>query len=356
MRIIAKPAYMNRAKNPYNWLLYQHLEEQGTVVDEFSMLRYLFFSYDILHIHWPEYGLSKRSKIRAFVWILGIVAIVLWANQKGTKVVWTAHNSQSHDRRYPKLESWFWQTFLDQIDGYISLSEQGKELLTKRFPQLKQKPCVVTPHGHYQTVYPNQIDRNVARTRLSIAPSAHVMACIGAIRPYKNIPRLIEAFGEIADSNLRLLIAGLPDSEATKQMILGKAKRDSRVQVRFGMIPEEEFQHYFRAADLVVLPYSKILNSGSALLSLSFRCPTLLPNQGAMMELQQSVGPEWVKLYDNQLTPEMLQESLSWAIAPRFNEVNLAHFDWPTIAKDTLDFFRYLVNQEQPNLIHRSPV
>jgi len=71
------------------------------------------------------------------------------------------------------------------------------------------------------------------------------------------------------------------------------------------------------AADLVVLPYLDILNSGSAIWALSFGRPVLLPNRGAMPELAESVGSDWVRLFDGPLDEHQLADALNWARRPR---------------------------------------
>ena len=54
---------------------------------------------------------------------------------------------------------------------------------------------------------------------------------------------------------------------------------------------------FFSAADLVVLPFSDIMHSGSAILALSFNKPVLVPARGALPELQTRVGAAWVQTY-----------------------------------------------------------
>ncbi|MDY7008651.1 MAG: hypothetical protein SWX82_33215 [Cyanobacteriota bacterium] len=51
---------------------------------------------------------------------------------------------------------------------------------------------------------------------------------------------------------------------------------DSRIKLKFGFVPDKKLQEYFRAANFVVLPFKDILNSGNALLALSFDCPVLV--------------------------------------------------------------------------------
>ena len=99
---------------------------------------------------------------------------------------------------------------------------------------------------------------------------------------------------------------------------------------------EDEIQLYLKGADLVVLPFREILNSGSAMLSLSFGCPILVPEKGSMGELRAYVGDEWVRTYSGELTTVRLQEALNWAItAERANYPDLRPFEWDMVAKQT---------------------
>jgi beta-1,4-mannosyltransferase len=194
MRIASKPAYSNREKNPYNSLLYEHIKNFGCCVEELSIKGCFTTKYEIVHIHWPEYGLYFPDILRASSRLLILLATVYLAKFKGAKLIWTAHNLQSHEGHHPKLEKWFWKIFLHAIDGYFSLSYLGQKNVIARFPQLREKPFAVTPIGHYQEIYPDEIDRETARDRFSILSNQTVIVCAGAIRPYKNIPHLIKVF------------------------------------------------------------------------------------------------------------------------------------------------------------------
>ena len=58
---------------------------------------------------------------------------------------------------------------------------------------------------------------------------------------------------------------------------------------------------YLPATDLVVLPYRDILNSGSAVLALSFDRPVLVPRRGSLGDLQNHVGRQWVRTYEGDI-------------------------------------------------------
>lgn len=344
MKIMARPAFKNKLENPYNYLLYSNLESLGVCVEEFSVAKLLSERYDILHLHWPEDEFIRRNELHAISLTFGLLALVLISRLKGTKIVWTAHNLRSHNNLHPRSEDFFWQIFVKQLDGFISLSHTAAKEIRERYPILHDCSSTVTPHGHYRNIYPNKTSREESRQRLGINLNSRVVAFVGKIRPYKNIPHLIRTFQEWSDSSVVLLIAGKPDSPEAEQRIRDIASRDTRVKLSLDLIPDEQLQYYLNAADLVVLPYSKILNSGTALLSLSFNCPVLVPILGSLQELQQIVGDDWLKTYTGNLTCSDLINATEDAIKLRSISVPVKDLDWEIIAQDTLEFYESLIS------------
>jgi glycosyltransferase involved in cell wall biosynthesis len=101
-------------------------------------------------------------------------------------------------------------------------------------------------------------------------------------------------------------------------------------------VHEDDIQLYLKAADLVVLPFVEILNSGTAMLSLSFGCPIMVPEKGSMGELRAYVGDEWVYTYIGELTSEKIQDALDWAKGDRTPDYpDLELFDWNKVAEQT---------------------
>lgn len=344
MHILAQPAFNNRKYNPYNWLLYTHIKNLGVDVDEFSPQRLLQKKYTILHLHWPELPLNNKTYLKAFIKTKALLLQIDWLRSRGVKTVFTIHNLSSHEHPHPQLEGWFWEAFIQRIDGCISLSHAGLEAARKCFPRLHDIPGFVVPHGHYRDEYPVYMSPQAARAALGISPSAKVLLFFGRIRAYKNVPQLIQAFRAISDSEAMLYIVGRPDVSLVRE-IESIAGEDSRVQLQLGHIPADKAQLYFQAADLVILPYREILNSGSALLALSFNCPILVPLQGALGELQAQVGREWVQTYVGEILSSKIESAMEWALStPRAKQAPLETLDWKELAKQTVDAYTTITN------------
>jgi len=154
LRVIAWPAFSNRQQNPYNALLYERLAGLGVRVDDFYPQRLLFGRYDIWHLHWPEAILNLPRPWQALPLALIVRFLLRVARARGIKIVWTVHNLRSHEGRYPDAEDKLWRALMRRLDGFIALSDVGRELALRRFPTLRHRPSFVIPHGPYSRERP----------------------------------------------------------------------------------------------------------------------------------------------------------------------------------------------------------
>ena len=337
VRVLALPAFRNRSVNPYNALLYTAVERLGPTVDEVSPRQLVGLRHDVVHIHWPEYVFDAPGTAKAVAKSLAFALVLTALRRRHTKVVWTIHNLAAHDQWHGRWAGGMWRWFANRVDGYIALSAGGQAAALQRFPMLRRRPGFVIPHGHYRGEYPDSVTREGARAALALPAAAKVVVFVGAIRPYKNVPMLLEAFRLVPGADWRLVVAGQPATPALAADLVARAADDGRVRVDLAFVPRELLQVYLRAADLVVLPYRDVLNSGSAMLALSFDRPVLVPARGAMAELRERVGAEWVCTYEGELTPSLLTEAMDWAgRAPHGASKRLDDLGWDEIARQTV--------------------
>ena len=323
-------------------LLYDAMEKSGTQVAAFSRRRLLGERWDVWHLHWPlEYVVNQAN---AFVLARNLLVFALAlkaARVKGTKIFWTVHNIRSHEQSHAWLEWIFWRVFLPNLDGIICMSDAGREELFRRHPRTRSIPVFTIPHGHYRGAYPDVIGKDEARVALDIPAGKFVALFIGQIRAYKGVPDLIRCFVGARLDNADLLVVGKADEQTTRD-IENAAAHTCGVRLALGFVAREEMQKYLRAADLVILPYTEILNSGSAILALSFDRPILVPAQGALAELRGIVGPDWVRLYECALSPDIVRDAVQWAKARPLQPGVRARLDalsWDRIARMTLEAF-----------------
>src|SRR5207237_5832130 len=84
------------------------------------------------------------------------------------------------------------------------------------------------------------------------------------------------------------IIAGRPKGcqdywDRIKQQIVGSGVAD-RIIERIEYVPDEETELYFKAADVLVLPYTQIFQSGVLFLGYSFGLPVLAADVGSLKE------------------------------------------------------------------------
>jgi glycosyltransferase involved in cell wall biosynthesis len=343
LRVLAWPGQGARAKNPYTWLLYTHLAALGVEVRDFTPERVLRGGYDLLHVHWPEKAMTAPGRVGRAGGALAAIALLEVAHRRGARIVWTAHNARPHEARDGWLDQWYWDEVVRRVDGVIHPSGAGRAVVEARYPALARRPADVVWLGHFRGTYPDRVTQREARAGFDVPEDARVVAFLGLVRPYKNVPHLIRTVRSLpTDSPVILLVGGEPLTPALAAEVRAAAGEDRRVRLALHHIPDEDVQRYLRAADLVVLPFTDITNSGSALLALSFDRPVLVPGLGAMGELQGVVGADWVRTYDGALTREVLREALAWAERST-GRPNLDRLDWTAIARQTLELYRTVV-------------
>lgn len=342
LRILASPYRETAEGNPIQALLYDAMEKAGARVSSFSRRRLLRESWDVWHLHWPlEYvvhGTDASSVMRR----LATFALALKAARfRKTRIFWTVHNIRPHEQEHPQLERLFWRIFLPCLDGIICMSEAGKRELLRAHPQTQSVPTFTIPHGHYRGAYPDTVNKEEARAALGIPERRFVALFIGQIRPYKGVVELIRCFADARLADAELLVAGMAE-EGMAQALMEAAAAAPNVRLALAFIPRDELQIYLRAADLVILPFTEILNSASALLALSFDRPILVPAQGALPELHQIVGPEWMRLYHGPLSSKIVRDAVEWAASCSTSRGLRAPLDclgWDAIGRLTLKAF-----------------
>lgn len=327
--------------NPFLRKFSAALEVRGAQIDDFSFRRALIGHYDVLHLHWPDSHLLSRSWWRALGKHARLAALGVLLRLRGTRIIWMLHNLKPHEKNHWLSRHLFALWFPRICTGVIALTAHGLNSVRQLYPALRSKPAVIVPHGHYRDAYPVAPSRQVSRERLGLA-NRFTFLFVGSIRPYKNVPLLINAFRQIPDRDVQLVIAGLPSLGIRAEDLAVLAAGDDRIRLDLAFIEDEKLPLFLGAADVVVLPFDNILNSGSVLLALSFNRTVLAPRLGALPEIHSKVGSRWLRLYDGALTPQLLQgtRSVAQLACPEQDEADLSAFDWKLIGTHTFDFYQ----------------
>ena len=242
---------------------------------------------DIFHINWLHRHFVTDSRFLTAVLAIRLVFELVVLRVLGVELVWTVHNLVEHGRRMPRLELAVRRIAARLCDRIIVHCESARELIveTYRLPQTTQERIEVVPHGHYIDSYPNDVDRETARSSLGFEDDQTVYLYFGLIRSYKNVPDLVRTFMELDEPDARLLVVGNPMSDRLETEVRTLCAKDDRVTCVLEFIPDDEIQDYMNAADAVVLPFEEVLTSGTAILAMSFGRALIAPRAGCVAEL-----------------------------------------------------------------------
>jgi len=294
MDVIFVPDYSGG--NPYQGELAGALERRGIAVNmAIPGVRNLPFIGalrdhgvpDVLHIHWIYPFLIGRYRTVTVLKGTRLLLELLVLKFLGVRVVWTVHNLEDHEGRTPTIERYFRSIVARLCDDLIVHCSTARDRLVERYdlPERYRDRIEVLRHGHYIDSYPDEVSRQEARKRLDIETEATTFLYFGRIRAYKNLPGLIEAFGRLDGEDVELYVVGRPGKEHLDSELADLCQTDERVTYVPEFVPEDEIQLYMNAADAVVLPFSNVLSSGSAILAMSFGNPVLAPRIGCLEPL-----------------------------------------------------------------------
>lgn len=321
------------------WMLNCELEKLGFQVSDLTYENLMAERYDLVHLHFFEGLTGFRNPFRVIQRMGRLLKGIDRQRAAGAKLIYTAHNIVTHDAPWRGLENWYLEQFLRRVDGTIFVSEVSIPLVRQTFPELKS-PSVVIPLSDYGDWYEDRVTGPEARAEFGIPESALVVAHLGLIRKYKNVPALMRAFST-NPGDYCLLIGGRVAEDDLRGEIEALAAADPRIKLELGHLDDDRIQFFMRAADVAVFPYRNILNSGSAMMALTFGKPVVVPNVGSMPELQQRINADWVQLYDGEFSESVLSSAIAWAKGTdRGERPPMAELSVAAIAAQHAEFYR----------------
>lgn len=341
--------------NPYQRLLYRHLEDVGVVLHsghtDFTV-RWLWRmrrSVQTVHFHWPHgYYRCRRAPQRtrqALSWLkLAMFAMRLaTARALGYRVVWTVHQVLPHELSSMRLDRAGSRVLATFSNALIAHDEATAATVRRELAKDSAKTQVI-PHGSYVGVYPEGRTREAVRTELGIADSAFVFLSFGHIRVYKDLDVVLESFSECAPPHAVLIVAGAAMDAAAGAAVLASAGRDGRIKPRLGFIPDERVAELFAASDAAVIGRGDGGTSGSLILAMSLGLPTVAADTPAYRELLGEDAAGWLYQAGD-------RESLGVALAAAARDPavrvkraeafsRVTELDWNLIARRTAHVLR----------------
>lgn len=173
-------------------------------------------------------------------------------------------------------------------DRLIAHNQVSRQELIERLAIPAEKICVI-PHGNYLDFIGGFPPQDIARARIGVSEGARVLLFFGQIKEVKGLGLLLDALPIVkaAYPDVVLVIAGKvwkQDFSLYKaQMERLNVEQSCVAHIRY--IADGEVGDFFAAADLVVLPYRRIYQSGVVLMAMSYNKPVLASDLPGMKEV-----------------------------------------------------------------------
>jgi glycosyltransferase involved in cell wall biosynthesis len=217
--------------------------------------------------------------------------LMLYYRMLGKKIILTVHNvnirkRDSNDSYLNRISLRLQYNFCHHI--FVHTERMRSELVSDfRIPKGKVS---VIPFGINNTVPNTVLSTEEAKQQIGVNRSDKTLLFFGNIAPYKGLEYLISAFSALLakDPNYRLIIVGRPkgsqDYWKQIQQAIAPGRIRDRIIQRIEYIPDELTALYFKAADVLVLPYTHVFQSGVLFLAYSFGLPAIVADVGTLRE------------------------------------------------------------------------
>jgi glycosyltransferase involved in cell wall biosynthesis len=244
-----------------------------------------------------RYAASAKPKMFHILWnnkfeYFDRTLLLLYYKALGKKIVFTAHNvnqarRDSNDSFLNRLTLRIQYRLTDHIFVH---TQKMKSELVEGFG-VQEQAVTVIPFGINNSLPHTDLTSAQAKQKLGIGDCERAILFLGRIKPYKGLEYLLSAFQLLASrhANYRLIIAGEQKKGSEKYLdeVLGTIDREfkpEQIILKVQFIPDDEMELYLKAADVLVLPYKEIFQSGVLFLGYSFGLPVVATDVGSFRE------------------------------------------------------------------------
>ncbi len=233
---------------------------------------------------------------------------------------------------------------LAEMDAVVVHSAHGARRLEADFGVPPERLRVI-PHGAFD--YLTRQQDEVPLPEELRAVDGPVILIFGLVRPYKGTDVLLEAFQRVEGAELWVVGAPRMPMERLRELA-DRAPGAVRFVDRF--ITDPEIPAFMRRADLVVLPYRNIEQSGVLYTALAFGRPLVLSAVGGFPEIAELGAARLVPPEDPDALAEALGELLAdpgarEALGAAAAEATRTRYSWDRIARSTIELYGELLSR-----------
>ena len=261
-----------------------------------ASVREKLFRVILYYVRLLRYAATAEPRIFHILWnnkfqLFDRTLLMLYYKWLGKKTVLTVHNVNAGQR--DANDSWLNRLSLKAqyhlVDHLFVHTDKMKRELLSTFSIPAGKVTVI-PFGINNTVPNTNLSTTEAKKAAGVNSTDKTVLFFGNIAPYKGLDYLVSAFLQLSksDPSYHLLIVGKPKQREDywneiKQTIQESGSQH-QIRQKIEYIPDEETEIYFKAADVLILPYSHVFQSGVLFLGYSFGLPAIVTDVGSLRE------------------------------------------------------------------------
>ncbi|MBI3939820.1 MAG: glycosyltransferase [Acidobacteria bacterium] len=196
-------------------------------------------------------------------------------------VVLICHNIVPHE--WHPVATFLRDRFFAQVERFLVHADKDRRLLEALRPGAK---VFKAQHPVYHFFEAPAVTRESARESLGLAREDNVILFFGHVRPYKGLDILLRSLPRVLNrQKVRLLIAGeFYESRNRYDRLLRNLGLHPYLIVHDRYVPNEMVATYFRAANLLALPYRAATQSGIVPTAYLFDLPVVTTSVGGLPE------------------------------------------------------------------------
>jgi glycosyltransferase involved in cell wall biosynthesis len=295
--------------------------------------------YDVIHTHFLH---------DSPLWCVDDLARLAWYRLLGSRIVKTCHNVKPHSTGHPWV-AYLAEAIVNRVADHVIFFTDGQRQEFCEYYRFTPANSSIICHP-YPDNYCSDVDRSAAREWLGLAVDDFVYLIFGLVRANKNYDAVIEAFQTQHAENDKLLVAiGPHRSNPSEIQAFERCKslleRDERgIVSNLGYMPDEDVPRYFRAADVVIVPFTGTTSSTSFMLSVSFEIPFIAIGNS----FNREVLPERCGLYIDtlgELSQAMLRiKACNLQVMQREIASRKPALSWERVISDHIDVYTKVLN------------
>lgn len=202
------------------------------------------------------------------------------------RYLYTVHNVLPHSRERSRFFRWIYRRIYRIPNLLLVHTRRARQQLMEEFGVAGDR-IHLTSLGLNEEMPDTNLTRADALARLGFDGKEKLILFFGKIDEYKGLDILLTAFERLDFPDTRLVIAGTFRNPAYRAKIysqLEKLSRRSDVRIFERFVPNEEVEVFFKAGDVLCLPYRNIYQSGLVFLGPRFGIPMVTTDVGSLRE------------------------------------------------------------------------